>query len=269
MSSSRALDARHRVAGGEHRLVLLRARHPGRRAVGDLDQQLELGQAVDDVGDTVAERGVEHERLGVGVVEQVPELLVEVAVVDVDRDAAQLERGVLGLDVLVAVVQVEPDLRVRAEPGGRQRAGDACGPIVELRPGPGGVAVGDGGRVGDLVGDRFPDGCEVHLHRADSRGAACSNSHGRRNLVTLAGDTRASQTTRRRRLAVSFAVVAATIASILTVSAGESVVVAESGRRRRSFDSMRRRSLVRSLRSSTTVESVRFVRGSSPSTSMR
>ena len=35
-------------------------------AVVDLDQQLELGQAVDDLGDPVAERRMEHQRFGVG-----------------------------------------------------------------------------------------------------------------------------------------------------------------------------------------------------------
>jgi len=35
---------------------------------------------------------VEHDRLDVGVVEQVAQLVVQVAVVDVDRDGADLER---------------------------------------------------------------------------------------------------------------------------------------------------------------------------------
>ena len=55
---------------------------------------------------------MEHERLAVGVLEQVEQLVVKVAVVDVDRDVAPLEGGELRLGVLDAVVEVEPDLRV-------------------------------------------------------------------------------------------------------------------------------------------------------------
>ena len=135
MSSSRAFDARHRLVRGDHRFVRPRSRHAGRlRPSSTSISSLQLRQPVDDSRDAVAERGVEHERLGVGVVEQVPQLLVEVAVVDVDRHAADLERGVLGLEVLVAVVEVEADLRVRAEAGGDQRRGQAGRPIVVLAP---------------------------------------------------------------------------------------------------------------------------------------
>ena len=59
---------------------------------------------------------MEHERLGVGVVEEVPELLVEVPIVHVHRHAAHLERGVLRFEVLVAVVEEQPDLGVVTEP---------------------------------------------------------------------------------------------------------------------------------------------------------
>ena len=86
---------------------------------------LSLGSRCDDPGDSIAERRVEHQGLGVGVVEQVPQLVVEVAVVDVDRHAAHLERSVLRLEVLVAVVQVQPDLGVvaRARPPCTPRRG--------------------------------------------------------------------------------------------------------------------------------------------------
>ena len=60
------------------------------------------------------------------------------------------------------------DLRVGPEPGGVERAGDPCRTVVVLGPRPGGVSVGDGGQIGDRVGDRFPDGGEVHFHASDS-----------------------------------------------------------------------------------------------------
>ena len=65
-----------------------------RRAVVDLDPELHVRRLVADLGDLVAELAVEQQRLGVGVVEQVDELVLEVAVVHVDGDAAHLERRV-------------------------------------------------------------------------------------------------------------------------------------------------------------------------------
>ena len=112
----------------------------------------------------LAERAVEEERFGVGVVEQVDELFLEVAVVDVDRDGAQLEGPVQRLEVLVRVVEVRRDLGVGTEPGGAQRAGDAGGAVVELAPRPGPLALDQRGAVGQRVGDRFEDRGPVPVH---------------------------------------------------------------------------------------------------------
>ena len=128
-------DALHRFVGREHLVVGRRAGHLAGAAVVDLDQQLQLRQPIDDLGDAVAERGVEHQSLGIGVVEQVPQLVVEVAVVDVDRHTADLEGAVLSLEVLVAVVHVQPDLAVGPESGSGVCSGQPCGPLVVLRPG--------------------------------------------------------------------------------------------------------------------------------------
>ena len=63
---------------------------------------------------TASMRGPEllvvHERDEIGVVEQVPQLGFDVAVVDVDRDRAQLVRGEDRLDELVAVERVDADV---------------------------------------------------------------------------------------------------------------------------------------------------------------
>ena len=108
---------------------------------------------------------MEHERLGVGVVEQVPELLVEVPVVHVHRHAAHLERAVLRLEVLVAVVEEQRDLGVVTEPGRDVRGGEASGALVVLGPGASCRPVDECDLVGDLVGDRLPDRGVVRLHR--------------------------------------------------------------------------------------------------------
>jgi hypothetical protein len=61
---------------------------------------------------------VVHQRLAVGVVEQVLEFVAEVTEVHVHRDAALLERAVMRLEVLVRVVEVEAHLVVGAETRG-------------------------------------------------------------------------------------------------------------------------------------------------------
>ena len=84
--------------------------------------------------DAVAERRVEDDRLGVGVVEEVPQLVVEVAVVDVDGHAAHLEHAELRLHELVRVVHEERDLGARPETGCAQRTRHTRRTIVVLRP---------------------------------------------------------------------------------------------------------------------------------------
>ena len=71
-----------------------------------------------------ANAGVEHDRLGVGVVEQVDELVAAIAVVRVDRDHRRLERGDHRLHVLRAVVEVAGHLRLVPETGGDEVGGE-------------------------------------------------------------------------------------------------------------------------------------------------
>ena len=78
--------------------------------------------------------GVEHDGLGVGVVEQVDDLVGAVAVVRVDRRQAGLEGGDVGLEVLGAVVEVGRDLGLVAEAGVEEVGGQGVGPAVELAP---------------------------------------------------------------------------------------------------------------------------------------
>ena len=82
----------------------------------------------------LGERGVEHDGLGVGVVEQVVDLVGAVAEVRVDRHERALERGDHGLEVLGPVVQVAGDLRLVPEAGGDQVGGQRVGAPIELAP---------------------------------------------------------------------------------------------------------------------------------------
>jgi hypothetical protein len=67
---------------------------------------------------------VEDDRFGIGVVEEIPELVVEIPVVDVDRHAAHLEDAELGLHELVRVVHEQRDLGTGSDPRVGQRRGD-------------------------------------------------------------------------------------------------------------------------------------------------
>ena len=90
------------------------------------------GQLVAHGGDARRELLVEHQRLEVGVVEQVAQLLLDVAVVDVDGHGPQLEHGQQGLDPAHRVPAVDPDVVARAQAGVGQVVGQAVGALVEL-----------------------------------------------------------------------------------------------------------------------------------------
>jgi hypothetical protein len=100
---------------------------------------------------------VEHDGHAVGVVPQVDELVVLVAVVGVDRDKAGLERREHRLDVLGAVVEVLRDLVLLGHADVEQRLRHAVGSAVELPPRDPPVALDLARGVGDLPGDDLPD----------------------------------------------------------------------------------------------------------------
>ncbi len=160
---ARPLDPRSGIVLREELLVRDREVAKG-RAVVDLDPQLDARGAIADLLDLLAEVTVEQQRLGVGVVEEVGELVLEVPVVHVRGNGAQLERRIDALAVLVAVVEVRGDLRVLSEPGGRQRRRETRGPIVELAPGHAPVALHERDAFGEHVRDRFPHVGEVPGH---------------------------------------------------------------------------------------------------------
>ena len=76
----------------------------------------------------------------IGVVEEIEQLIIDVAVVDVDRDGANFEAGPHGLDKFVAVVEVEPDLIARADSVCEEMVGDLVGTRLEGTEGRSGFA---------------------------------------------------------------------------------------------------------------------------------
>ena len=121
---------------GERGLVLDRAdRSFGVRvrAVVDDDERAEAGQGVTQRGELRRELAVEDHGACVGVVEEVPQLLLDVAIVHVDRDRTELERGEHPFEVLDAVVQVQRDVVARADAAAGEHVGELRGALVGLR----------------------------------------------------------------------------------------------------------------------------------------
>ena len=113
----------------------------------------------------LGEAGVEHHGLGVGVVEQVDDLVRAVAVVRVDRHHRRLERGDHGLHVLGTVVQVAGHLGLMAQAGGDEVGGQRVGPAVELAPRDRAIALDLARPIGHSCGDRLEDVGEVPVGR--------------------------------------------------------------------------------------------------------
>ena len=158
MRGSGSLLARSSVVGD-------RVRHRrGRAVVVDLDEHTELGQPIAHRGDACAERSVEHQRFGVGVLEQRGELAGFVPEVHVRRQRAQLRTGERALHVLGAIEEEQRDVRARPDAVGRELGSQAGGVVLDVAPRHAPLTLDDGGRVGDGVGDRLPDSGEALVH---------------------------------------------------------------------------------------------------------
>ncbi len=123
----------------------------------DGDPGLHLGQAVADLLDRGRERGVEHHRLGVGVVEQVEQFVGDIAVVGVHRRQAGLEGGEVGLEVFGAVVEVGGDLGLMRQAGVQQMPGHTVGAAVEILPADDRLSPDLSGTLRDGGGYGFPE----------------------------------------------------------------------------------------------------------------
>ncbi len=103
------------TGGGESSLIPLGARQEGgSRPIVHLKQHVERLQVGEHLGQIVGEGGVEHDAPGPRVVEQVPQLLGHVAVVDVEGCDAGLVGAEHRFDVLVAVVEVAGEVVLSA-----------------------------------------------------------------------------------------------------------------------------------------------------------
>ena len=112
----------------------------GAGAVVELEEVAQLRHAGQHRRDVRTELGLEDERDEVGVVEQVAQLLDDVAVVDVDRHRARLEAAEHRFDPLGAVERVDADVLAGQHADVAEVVRDPVRALVELAVGEAAVA---------------------------------------------------------------------------------------------------------------------------------
>ena len=152
------------------------------RVVGDLQDRPQPGERGQHLRQGRCEHAVHHDRSGGGVVQQVPELVGDVAVVHVERRHPGLERAEHRLEVLVAVVQVHADVVLAALPvlqlGSFDMASEAlrlevvrqpAGPVGHVVPGQAAVPEHQALVVRARRRDRLVHGPHGETHRPEPR----------------------------------------------------------------------------------------------------
>ena len=179
---ARAFLARAGLGAFDEILVTFRPGDVGKRtAVVDLEKELHLRQTRTNLLDARRELAVEEHCFGVGVVEEIDQLLRLIAVIHVDRTGAELERTEVRFRVLVAVVEVEADLRSLGDAPRLERRRQARRAVLELAPRAHHALTAQGRRVRHLIRDQFPRVREVEVHPSPSPGqeSCCIESRSR------------------------------------------------------------------------------------------
>ena len=122
-----------------------------------------------DLADQGQERTLDDDRLDVGVLEHVAQLVGDVPVVDVDRDEPRLERAEERLDPLGAVPAVDRHLGAGLETQTEQVVRDAVRALVELPERPARRAGDQRLTVGHRVDDDLEEIGEVERRPAARR----------------------------------------------------------------------------------------------------
>ena len=150
--------------------------------VAHLQQKLKRRHFGTDALHVLRQRAVEDQCLGGGVVQQIQQLLVHVAVVDVERRQPRLERAEHAFQVLVAVVEIEAQVvlarlevlervatRVAAVAPHRKEMRETIRALLKLPIGQAPVAKDDGVAVGNGVGNGVEYGSQIEVHASSFR----------------------------------------------------------------------------------------------------
>ena len=172
------IDAWRHQRAGDQRLV---ADGPvGHVVAADLDPQPNVAQTLSHVVEAFGECRVEEHRQCVAVVDEVLELGLDIAIVDVAGRGAHLERPELGLEVLVTVEQRARHVVAGADAGRVQGPRHVAGALLELGPRARHAPAVQCQRSAPVVGDRLPCGRQVH-RSTPRRGLFAAVSIGRRS----------------------------------------------------------------------------------------
>ena len=136
------------------------------RAVVDRDEVSEHRQRLAHCRDTRRVLRVVHERDQIGVVEQVPELGLDVPVVHVDRNGPQLVRREDRLDERVAVHAIDADVVAGPDSLSGEVMRQPVGPLLELCVRSGFVGDDQRDSIGNAVNDMLGEICDVPGHPA-------------------------------------------------------------------------------------------------------
>ena len=158
--------------------------------VGHLQHQPQLRELVAHLGESGGEGAVHDDRRGACVGQEVAQLCGDVPVVDVERGDARLERAEHRLEVLVAVVQVDPEVVLPALVAGQVGALDAAAqPVVDEHV----------GQPAGPLGDRSPGQPAVAEHQAFIVGASWRRSPRAARRRSVPSATRSCGRSPRRR----------------------------------------------------------------------
>ncbi len=150
---------------GQRVLVTNRA---GRRGldgpVVDLHEVTQLRKPAGDLGDVGRKRCLVDRGHDVGVVEEVDELVGDVAIVHVDGDGPQLVGREHRLDVLNAVVRVDRDVIALADTVRGEVVGQPIGPRVQLRERDRAITTDQRGPVGNNVAGVLGEISQIESH---------------------------------------------------------------------------------------------------------
>ncbi len=114
--------------------------------------------------DTGRELRIVHEHHQIGILEQIAELGLDVAIVDVDRDRAQLVRREDRLDELVTVEAVDADVIPGSHALGREVMRQPVRALLQLRVRARLVGDDEGDPIGNAVDNVFGEICDVPRH---------------------------------------------------------------------------------------------------------
>ena len=136
--------------------------------VGDLYQRFLRWQILEQRGQKGRVTGMVDDDPGVGIGQQITQLLSNIPIIDIERDSARLHASEHGLKIFIPVLQVEgnmvlprlPVSEVCARDRGldaqrQQQVGKPPGPLVDLREAEPAVAKPERGSVRDRCSDGF------------------------------------------------------------------------------------------------------------------